>query len=60
MLNNFESKLRVVFGDEYRETIARLCTERGHTFDELIILASMVQMEGKYDYDYGVISSIFH
>ncbi|MBR6426343.1 MAG: endolytic transglycosylase MltG [Clostridia bacterium] len=60
MLNNFESKLKVVFGDDYRETITRLCAERGHTFDELIILASMVQMEGKYDYDYGVISSIFH
>lgn len=59
MLNNFESKLKEVFGENYRETIERLCKEKGKTFDEMIILASMIQMEGKFDYDYGVISSVF-
>ncbi|MBQ0101596.1 MAG: endolytic transglycosylase MltG [Firmicutes bacterium] len=60
MLSNFENKLKTTFGKTYREDIERLCTERQLTFDEIITIASMVQMEAKYDYEYGRVSSVFH
>ena len=60
MLNNFENKLKTTFGKDYRNVIDDICKKRGLTFDEMIIIASMIQMEGKYDYDFGGISSVFH
>lgn len=52
LLNNFESK----FDESYK---AR-CEELGMTVDELITLASMVEMEGKFTDEYGAISAVFH
>ena len=60
MLNNFENKLKTTFGKDYRNVISDICKKHGLTFDEMIIIASMIQMEGKYDYDFGGISSVFH
>ncbi len=60
MLNNFENKLKTTFGKDYRSVIEEICKKKNMTFDEMIIIASMIQMEGKYDYDFGGISSVFH
>ena len=52
MLANFERK----FDKRFRDRAADL----GWSVDDIIILASMVQMEGKYETEYGAISSVFH
>ncbi len=52
MLSNFNNK----FTDEYREK----CADLHMTVDQVITLASMVQMEAKYDTEFADISSVFH
>ncbi|MEE0834993.1 MAG: endolytic transglycosylase MltG [Clostridia bacterium] len=45
-----------IFPDEYRDA----CREKGMTVDQIVTLASMIQMEAKYESEYGWISSVFH
>lgn len=52
LLNNFAAK----FDESYKER----CAELGMTVDELITLASMIEAEGKYTYEFGAISAVFH
>lgn len=52
LLDNFNRK----FVDEYREFIAGT----PYTVDEMIIMASIIQMEAKYATEYGKISSVIH
>lgn len=52
LLANFEVK----FADKFRERAREL----EWSIDDVIILASMIQMEAKYQSDYGGISSVFH
>ena len=52
MLSNFDRK----FDSRFRDRAA----EMGWTVDDIVILASMIQMEGKYETEYGAISSVFH
>lgn len=51
-LNNFNAK----FNEVYKER----CEELGMTVDELITLASMIEAEGKFTYEFGAISAVFH
>lgn len=51
-LANFEDK----FDDKFVERARML----GWTVDDVIILASMIQMEAKFESDYGSVSSVFH
>ena len=51
-LANFEDK----FVDEFVDRARVL----GWTVDYIVILASMIQMEAKYESDYGTVSSVFH
>lgn len=66
MLSNFDTKMKQTFknaiadGENYVEKINNLCAERGYTFDDIVILASMIQMEAFYDIEYGTISSVFN
>jgi len=66
MLKNFDTKMKNTFknclaeGNTYQEKILNLCAEKGRSFDEIVTLASMVQMEAKFDIEYGDISSVFH
>ena len=52
MLANFDRK----FDKRFRDRAA----EMGWTVDDIVILASMIQMEGKFETEYGAISSVFH
>lgn len=52
LLANFEDKFASKFVDRAKEI--------GWTIDDVIILASMIQMEAKYESDYGRVSSVFH
>ncbi len=66
MLKNFDVKMKQTFknctapGADYIEKINNLCVARGKTFDEIVNLASLVQMEAYYDIEYGKISSVFN
>lgn len=67
MLDNFDKKLKDIFrgdktvpGNNYIEKIDHLCGNFNLSFDDIVILASMVQMEGKYTPEFGTISSVFH
>ncbi len=66
MLKNFDVKMKQTFknctapGDDYIEKINNLCTSRGMTFDEIVNLASLIQMEAYHDVEYGTISSVFN
>ena len=66
MLKNFDTKMKQTFknctaeGDDYIEKITNLCRQRNMTFDDMVILASMVQMEAYYDIEYGTVSSVFN
>jgi len=66
MLKNFDTKMKNIFkkspaeGETYQEKILNLCKERGKTFDEIVTLASMIQMEAKYDYEYPLVSEVFN
>ncbi len=55
-LNNFDTK----FWDEYEDTYKPTCEKLGLTFDEVITLASIVQMEGITLSDFENISQVFH
>jgi len=52
MLNEFDR----VFTDEYRKRAEEL----GMTIDEVVTLASLIEMEAKYPADFKKISSVFH
>jgi len=52
MLANFNTK----FSSVYREAAKK----SGYSVDDIIILASIIQGEGKYVADYGQISSVFY
>ncbi len=66
MLKNFDTKMKNTFknslaeGNTYQEKILNLCAAQGMTLDEVVTLASMIQMEAKLDIEYGTISSVFH
>ncbi len=67
MLSNFDKKIKEIFkddkkvpGDNYIEKTDYLCEKYNMSFDEMIILASMIQSESKYDTEFGNISSVFH
>lgn len=52
LLSNFNNK----FPESYKER----CEALGMTVDQIITLASMIQMEAKYADEYGKVSSVFH
>ena len=52
MLNNFVSK--------FDESFYKRCDDIGMNFDEIIILASMVEAEAKFPIDLELVSSVFH
>ncbi len=52
LLDNFATKFDIAYKER--------CDELGLSVDEVIILASMIQMEAKYAEEYGAISSVFH
>ncbi len=56
VIKKFLDRFNEMFDERYKES----CEEVGMTVDEVIILASMIQMEGKYISEYGAISSVFH
>ena len=66
MLRNFDVKMKQTFknctapGDDYIEKINNLCAARRRTFDEIVNIAALVQMEAYYDIEYGTISSVFN
>lgn len=66
MLSNFDLKMKQTFknctapGADYIEKINNLCKTRNKTFDEIVTLASLIQMEAFYDVEYGTISSVFN
>lgn len=66
MLKNFDVKMKQTFknstveGADYIEKINNLCKSRNKTFDEIVNLASLIQMEGKHDAEFGTISSVFN
>lgn len=67
MLSNFDKKIKEIFkddkkvpGENYIEKTDYLCKKYNMTFDEMIVLASMIQAEAKYDTEFGNISSVFH
>lgn len=45
-----------IFPEEYKTE----CLDMGWSVDEIVCLASMIQMEAKYEKEYGDISSVFH
>lgn len=59
MLQNFDVKMRTILGKDWETTCKELCKERGMSFDEIVTLASMIQMEAKYEYEYEDISAVF-
>ncbi len=52
LLDNFSTKFDIAYKER--------CDELGLSVDEVVILASMIQMEAKYAEEYGAISSVFH
>lgn len=52
LLDNFAAKFDIAYKER--------CDELGMSVDEIVILASMIQMEAKYAEEYGAISSVFH
>lgn len=59
MLQNFDVKMRTILGKDWENTCKQLCKERGMSFDQIVTLASMIQMEAKYEYEYEDISAVF-
>ena len=53
-------KLLDRFGEIFPEAYREECAQKNMTVDQLVILASMIQMEAKYESEYGWISSVFH
>ncbi len=67
MLDNFDKKMKDIFKDDkkvpgadYIEKIHYICDQYKMTFDDMVILGSMIQMESKYTVEFGDISSVFH
>ncbi len=66
MLKNFDVKMKQTFkncvaeGDTYIEKLNNLCKERNMTFDQVVNLASIIQMETYHDIEYGTISSVIN
>lgn len=52
ILSNFSSKISVAYKDE--------CEKLGMTVDDVIKLASVIQMETKYTSEYSAVSSVIH
>ena len=48
------------FGLKFRKKYKARCEELGYTMEQIIILASVVQAEGRYESDFTGISSVFH
>lgn len=59
MLANFDVKMRTILGKDWENTCKQMCTERNMSFDQIVTLASMIQMEAKYEYEYEDISAVF-
>lgn len=55
-LNNFNTRFWKYYQEDYKADVEAL----GMTFDDIVTLASMVQMEAKYITDYECISYVFH
>ncbi len=55
-LNNFNNRFWKYYAEDYKADVEAL----GMTFDDIVTLASMVQMEAKYITDYEAISYVFH
>lgn len=53
-------KLLDRFGEIFPEAYREECAQKNMTVDQLVTLASMIQMEAKYESEYGWISSVFH
>jgi len=56
IINKILYNFSVKFDDRYVERAKELKM----SFDDVIILASMIQMEAKYDTEYTMVSSVFH
>ena len=54
------SKLLATFNRRFEDAYYERCEELGYTVDEVINIASIVQMETKYDSEYGMVSSLYH
>jgi len=52
MLDNFEQK--------FEESMKDRCAELGYTVDQMITMASMIQMEARFPSEYPDVSSVFH
>lgn len=55
-LNNFNNRFWKYYAEDYKADVEKL----GMTFDDIVTLASMVQMEAKFITDYESISYVFH
>ena len=53
-------KMLVRFNELYTDEFRAHADELGYTTDQIITLASMIQMEAKFSSEYGAISSVFH
>lgn len=54
------SKLLATFNRRFEDAYYDRCAELEYTVDEVINIASIVQMETKYDSEYGMVSSLYH
>ena len=54
------SKLLETFNRRFEDAYYDRCDELGMSVDEIINLASIVQMETKYDSEYETVSSLYH
>ncbi len=53
-------KLLARFNELFDQSYRARCEELGYTVDEMVTLASIIQMEAKYEAEYRLISSVFH
>ena len=56
VIKKFLDRFNEMFDERYKES----CAAVGMTVDDVITLASIIQMEAKYVSEYGAISSVFH
>ena len=54
------SKLLETFNRRFEEAYYERCEELGMSVDEIVNLASIVQMETKYESEYETVSSLYH
>ena len=57
---NAIAKLLSTFNVRFEEAYYERCDELGYTVDEIVNIASLVQMEAKHDSEYAVVSSVYH